>query len=267
MRKIIILLLLTILSGVATTGYSQQNVNPSQIKISELSDSQVRQIYNEIMGRGLSEQQAIALAMARGFSRQQIDALQLRFEELDLGQQSVAGITPVSSEVALYDQKLSSKAKIAPSEEEKRLFGFNFFNSDRLTFEPGANLPATDSYIIGPGDVISIDIWGASEQSYLLMVDNSGNINIPSAGAVAVSGLTLEQARKKIFDKLVLIYRELTGDQPRTFANIYLGQIKPIKVHVIGDVFAPGSYTLPGTATALNGVCPADFFHGSCSAP
>jgi protein involved in polysaccharide export with SLBB domain len=252
MRKIIILLLLTILSGVATNGYSQQNVNPSQIRISELSDSQVRQIYNEIMGRGLSEQQAIALAMARGFSRQQIDALQLRFEELGLGQQSVADINPVSSGAVLYDQKLSSKAKIAPSEEEKRLFGFNFFNSDRLTFEPGANLPATDSYIIGPGDVISIDIWGASEQSYLLMVDNAGNINIPSAGAVAVSGLTLEQARKKIFDKLVLIYRELAGDQPRTFANIYLGQIKPIKVHVIGDVFAPGSYTLPGTATAFN---------------
>jgi protein involved in polysaccharide export with SLBB domain len=252
MRKIIILLLLTILSGVATNGYSQQNVNPSQIRISELSDSQVRQIYNEIMGRGLSEQQAISLAMARGFSRQQIDALQFRFEELGLGQQSVADITPVASGAALYDQEFSSKAKITPSEEEKRLFGFNFFNSDRLTFEPGVNLPATDSYIIGPGDMISIDIWGASEQSYLLIVDNSGNINIPGAGAVAVNGLTLEQARKKIFDKLVLIYRELAGDQPRTFANIYLGQIKPIKVHVIGDVFVPGSYTLPGTATAFN---------------
>ncbi|MDK2841373.1 MAG: hypothetical protein PWQ17_878 [Anaerophaga sp.] len=259
MRKIIILLLLTILSAVATNGYSQQsinssqqNVNPSQVKISELSDSQVRQIYNEIMGRGLSEQQSVSLAMAQGFSRQQIDALQRRFEQLGLGQQSVAETTPTSSGSVLYDQELSYKAEIEPSEEERRLFGFNFFNSERLTFEPGVNLPAPDSYIIGPGDEISIDIWGASEQSYQLMVDNSGNINIPNAGAVAVSGLTLKQARKKIFDKLVLIYRELAGDQPRTFANIYLGQIKPLKVHVIGDVFAPGSYTLPGTATVFN---------------
>ncbi|MGQ1892006.1 SLBB domain-containing protein [Thermophagus sp. OGC60D27] len=254
MRKIFILLLLVLISGPLMEVYSQQNINPREVKISELSDSQVQQIYNEIMNRGLSEQQAMTLAQAQGFTTQQINELRQRFEQLKLGASSSAGndSTQITEGTADFMNVLSQKELIIADEEEQRLFGFQFFNSEKLTFEPSVNLPVSDSYIIGAGDGISIDIWGGSEQSYQLMVDNSGNINIPGVGGVQIEGLTLSKARQKIFDKLVLIYSDLAGDQPKTFANIYLGQIKPIKVHVVGDVFVPGSYTLPGSATAFN---------------
>lgn len=251
MKKIFVLCLLILVSGVVS--YSQQNINPKEIKVSELSDDQVRQIYNEMMSRGLSEDQAFALAQARGFTAQQVYELRQRFEELNLGSTSVENVPPtVSNDQSEVFYELSEKTEVKAGEEENQLFGFKFFNSDKLTFEPGVNLPVPESYIIGPGDGISIDIWGGSEHSYQLIVDNSGNINIPGAGVARVEGLTFSQAKKKIFDKLVLIYSELSGEHPKTFANIYLSQIKPIKVHVIGDVFVPGSYTLPGTATVFN---------------
>lgn len=226
-----------------------ENINPSEVKISELSDDQVRRLYNEIENRGLSEQQATSMAMARGFSRQQIRQLRQRFEELE----ETSGVADTARvDTDSISGQMSRKEEIDADEEEKKMFGFSFFNSDRLTFEPGVNLPVAESYVLGPGDQVSIDVWGASQQSYQLTVDRSGNINIPNAGTVAVQGLSLEDAREKIFDKLALIYSDLKGDQPDTYANIYLGQIRPINVHVIGEVFAPGSFTLPGSATAFN---------------
>ncbi|PWD97672.1 SLBB domain-containing protein [Marinilabilia rubra] len=251
MRKIFILVFSLFLVFASQEGMAQENINPRNVTISELSDGQVRRIYNEIMNRGLSEQQATSLALARGFTMQQVNALKLRFEELQNGgngsKESNGSVTATA-----FVGDLSEKDEVQPTKTEQRLFGFNFFNSESLTFEPGVNLPASNDYIVGPGDEFSIDIWGASQQSFQLMVDNSGNINIPNAGPVSVEGLSLENARDKIFDKLTLIYRDLTGNQPGTFANIYLAQIQPLKVHVIGEAFAPGTYTLPGSASAFN---------------
>lgn len=252
MHRFFVFVLLIFLTGMTVDAFAQQdtkNINPREVEISELSDSQIRRLYNEIENRGLSEQQATSLAMARGFSRQQIRDLRKRFEELE--QKPVAAQTDTLQQSSVFGE-LTEKKQFEATEEEKKLFGFDFFNSERLTFEPGVNLPASDSYIIGIGDEISIDVWGASQQSYQINVDRAGNINIPNAGTVSVQGLTLKEAREKIFDKLALIYSDLKGEEPNTFANIYLGRIRPINVHVIGEVFAPGSYTLPGSATAFN---------------
>ncbi len=237
--------------GVNFYGSAQQNIDPREIKVSELSDDQIRRIHDEMMNRGLSEQQAISLAMARGFTRQQISELRRRFEQLGDLPQNGNQRDEQDPDSAFFGE-ISEKEEVKKTEERQRLFGFDFFNSENLTFEPGVNLPASKSYIIGPGDEFSIEIWGASQQSYQLTVDNSGNLNIPNVGPVYVGSLTLDEAKKKIFNKLTSIYRDLAEDQPRTFAHIYLAQIRPIKVHVIGDVFAPGSYTLPGSATAFN---------------
>jgi protein involved in polysaccharide export with SLBB domain len=251
MRKLLLLFLTAFLFFQAPNGFSQQNINPREVKISELSDNQVRRIYDEMMNRGLSEQQATSLAMARGFSRQQLSELKRRFEQLGDNPQA-----DMQEGTAVIDSSffggVSEKDEVEKTEERKKLFGFDFFNSENLTFEPSVNLPASKSYIIGPGDEFSIDIWGTSQQSYQLTVDNGGNLNIPNVGPVSVGALSLEQAQKKIFNKLTLIYRDLAEENPRTFAQIYLAQIRPITVHVIGEVFAPGSYTLPGSATAFN---------------
>jgi protein involved in polysaccharide export with SLBB domain len=252
MRKFIVLLFAGFIVLSYGRVFSQENVNPREVKVSELSDNQVQTIYNEIMNRGLSEQQATSLALARGFTLQQVNELKRRFEQLDNNAVSGGGAESPTIDATIDTLSEKKYAEVVATGEEKQLFGFSFFNSEKLTFEPGVNLPASKSYIIGPGDEISIDIWGASQQSYQLLVDKSGNINVPNAGPVPVGGLSLEDARHRIFDKLTFIYRDLTGDQPGTFAKIFLAQIRPIKVHVIGEALTPGSYTLPGSATAFN---------------
>ncbi len=249
MQKVVLFLMLVLLP-VSYSAKAQQEINPRNVKVSELTDAQVRKILNEMKSRGMSEQEAMTLAAARGFTQTQIQELRQRIESLNNDQMTSGA--DIQEEDTTQAGIYSQKEMVIPTPEERRIFGFNFFNSRNLTFEPGINMPVSSSYVLGPGDELLIDIWGASQQSYQLFIDTSGSINIPDAGPVSLAGLTLSEARRKVLDKLTLIYRDLASSQPRTFANINVGQVKPVNIHVIGEVFAPGTYTLPGTASAFN---------------
>jgi protein involved in polysaccharide export with SLBB domain len=227
-----------------------QSVDPRSVDVNSLSDVQIQRLVQEMEKRGLTENEAIALARARGMNQSQIDALRRRMEELQMTSESV-----VSSYEGLSmseDLEYSEKAKVDSNKIDERIFGFSFFNNEYLSFEPNVNIPVSSSYILGAGDELLIDVWGASQQSYQMEIDRNGMINIPNIGPVQVGGLTQASASKKVFSKLTLIYRDLVSEQPRTFANIHIGAVKAIKVNVIGEVMAPGTYTLPGTASAFN---------------
>ncbi|TAJ11252.1 sugar transporter [Marinilabiliaceae bacterium JC017] len=249
MHKITCLLLLFFLALVVPV--SGQEVDPRSVDVSSLSDQQIMKLMTEIEKRGLSENEAMALARARGMSQAQIDALKRRMEEMKYSSEDTKRASEDGELMPLEDE-FSEKAEIDTTKVDERIFGFSFFNNEKLSFEPNVNLPVPSSYVIGAGDEIFIDVWGASQQSYQIEVDRNGNINIPNIGPVHVGGITQGKASKVIFDKLTLIYRDLVNEQPRTFASINMGTIKAIKVNVIGEVFAPGTYTLPGTASAFN---------------
>ncbi|WP_075591520.1 SLBB domain-containing protein [Labilibacter marinus] len=229
-----------------------QNVDPQNVDVNALSTSEVKKIVAEMNKRGMSEQEAIALARARGMTESEISALKKKIEEVKMG----GGDTDLSA-INEFDEigteeSLSSKAIIDSAKIDNRIFGFQFFNNENLSFFPGANSAVSPSYLLGSGDGISIDVWGASQQSYQLTIDRNGKINIPNVGLISVGGLTLEKASSKIRNKLVLIYRDLDAATPRTFASISISEVKAIRVNVIGEVFAPGTYTLSGASTAFN---------------
>jgi len=208
-------------------------------------------IISEIEKRGLSETEAIALAQARGMSQTQISALKQRINELKMTG-GVAGTEGSQETTQQESVNVSSKPKIDPAKVDQRIFGFSFFNNKNLTFEPNINIPVSSSYVLGAGDEILIDVWGASQQSYQLLVDKNGNIHIPGIGQVHVGGQTKMSVSKVLQKKLYLIYSDLSSENPRTFASVNVGTVKAIKVNVIGEVFSPGTYTLPGTASAFN---------------
>ncbi|GAO30619.1 SLBB domain-containing protein [Geofilum rubicundum] len=237
-----------------------QNINPASVDVSALSEGQIQRLIAEMQKRGMTEDQALALARAKGVSEEQINLLRQRMlsvnTDQDISRSSETGLDLESgfSSDFLFggDGQFSEKAFFIPTQEEERLFGFQLFNSENLSFESGANFPVTDAYQIGVGDEFRIDVYGASQQSYVAIVDKNGQIRIPNVGPVGVGGRQLGVAREMIQEKLALIYRDLISDPPRTFANIHLGSIQPITVNVIGEVFAPGTYSLPGSATAFN---------------
>jgi protein involved in polysaccharide export with SLBB domain len=258
MLKQVIVLLILLLSIIGTV-YAQEEVNPKTLDVEKLSDPQIRKFLAEVEKRGLSEQEAMTLATAYGLSPTQIEQIKKRIQDLDAQKDDSFGRESEYDDEEFFaglDSMKYSQKRDFPEEEEawKKVFGFQLFNSKNLTFEPGINLAVPPTYVLGPGDEIVIDIYGASQQQYTLSIDKNGSITIPNVGPVALDGLELSMAEKRIFNKLTLIYRDLAASQPRTFANIQMGAIKAIKVNVIGEVYAPGTYTLPGTATAFNAI-------------
>ncbi|MCU4157546.1 SLBB domain-containing protein [Carboxylicivirga sp. A043] len=229
------------------------SVDVKSVNVDDLSDAQIMRMIQEMEKRGLSEQQVIALAQARGMSREQIAKMQQRINEIKLtGGTAANQQTSGTGMTDTFGMTESIKMPVDSAVVDQRIFGFSFFNNENLTFEPNINLPVPPSYVLGPGDEILIDVWGVSQQSYNLPIDKNGSINIPNVGPVQVGGLSQEAAQKRIFSKLTSIYSDLKSSNPRTFASINVGTVKSIKVNVIGEVFLPGTYTLPGTATAFN---------------
>lgn len=229
------------------------SIDPGSVNVDDMSDAQVLRMIQEMEKRGLSESQAIALAQARGMSQDQISKLKQRIAEVKLNGGSANMASSTQMGFADDAEMMNSiKEPVDSTLVDERIFGFSFFNNENLTFEPNVNIPVSESYVIGAGDQILIDVWGVSQQSYQLDVDKNGMINIPNVGPVNVGGLTQAAVKKRIFNKLTSIYSDLASSNPRTFASIHVGTVKSIRVNVIGEVFMPGTYTLPGTATAFN---------------
>ena len=99
-----------------------------------------------------------------------------------------------------------------------------------------------------------INVWGDSELNLKLKVSPEGTILIPNLGPVSVSGLTIETAENRIRQELGRIMSTLSGDTDgaNTFVSVSLSQIRSIKVNIVGEVVAPGTYTLPSFATLFN---------------
>ncbi|MEA5139847.1 polysaccharide biosynthesis/export family protein [Arcicella rigui] len=137
----------------------------------------------------------------------------------------------------------------------KKIFGINIFNNSKISFEPSLNIPTPKNYILGTGDELIIDINGYSEEHYTLPITAEGYIKIAKVGNVFVSGLSIEEAKKRITDRLSKIYvglRPYGGMPANTTATISLGNIKTIRVTILGDVITPGTYSVSSLSRVMN---------------
>ena len=130
------------------------------------------------------------------------------------------------------------------------VFGTNLFKDQKLTFEPKLNIPTPVNYILGTYDELIIDISGLYEANYRLKVSPDGSVRIPAIGLVKVGGQTMEVASSNIKNRMSKIYTGVGSGE--THVNISLGNIRSIRVTVVGEATHPGSYTLPSLATAFN---------------
>ena len=132
-------------------------------------------------------------------------------------------------------------------------FGYRVFSFSPSTFLPIQNVPTPTNYVIGPGDEIIITLYGETQFVQDLVVSKNGNINLPDVGVVDVNGLTLGALKAKLFDRLSKVYASLEnyGEGAKTFLNVSTGNLRSIKVFVLGEVSVPGGYTLPSMSTAF----------------
>lgn len=237
--------------------------NLQNINIDNLTPEQMSQLVQRLEASGMSEEQLIEMAKLKGMS--EVDIAKLRGKILEA--QTANAMSPVTPgsrmridpvDQAVVDQLMLPFEQMAQKEMEDSLrifdnglevFGLKLFREANLTFEPNLNLPTPANYTLGPGDELYIDIWGASEQTYQILVSPEGSVRIPSIGPVYVNGLKVETAKSKIISRLKKIYSTIGSS---SYADVTLGQIRTINVHVIGQVDKPGTYTLSSFGTVFN---------------
>lgn len=137
----------------------------------------------------------------------------------------------------------------------KTVFGREIFSNKNLSFSPELNIPTPKGYVLSAGDEVLINVWGDSELNLKLKISPDGTIIIPNVGPVALSGLTIEAAEIRIRQELGRIISTLVSNNEganNTSVSVSLGQIRSMKVNIVGEVEAPGTYTLPSFATLFN---------------
>lgn len=125
------------------------------------------------------------------------------------------------------------------------VFGRNLFNNELLTFEPAMNIPAPADYILGAGDQVIIDVWGASQMTFDNVISPDGFIVVEGAGRVKLSGLTIAEADKFV-NKILGEYYNGSS------ISLTVGETRNVKVDIVGEVVTPGSYTLSAFSTLFN---------------
>ena len=163
-----------------------------------------------------------------------LDASQSRSEELGLDKNDEDFVGESSNDILGITD-----------EEQRQVFGRNIFNAKNLTFQPSTNLATPANYTIGPGDLITINIWGASQQTIEGEVSSDGYIVVESIGPIKLAGLSVERARTVLRNKLGEHYNDCSID-------LSLSETRSIQVQVMGEVKLPGTYTLSSLSTAFN---------------
>lgn len=241
-------LVLAVMFGFTQVAMAQLPTIPqvSSINIDALSDAQFQAYMQQAQLSGLSEAELEAKAKERGLSAAQIAQIKARMGSMGAG---TGGDKKTA--VATYEVRKPITVKnefTAPA--GPAIFGSEFFSNSNLTFEPNMRMATPSNYVLGVDDELSIDIYGFSEKTAKYKINTEGMIRIPNIGPVALAGLTIEEAKTKLKNVLAKTYPGLkTGN---TFLQVSLGQIRSIRVTLIGEVNKPGSYELSSLSTLAN---------------
>jgi len=127
----------------------------------------------------------------------------------------------------------------------KKVFGHDIFNNKLLSFEPNMNIATPQDYVLGPGDQLVIDVYGASQKSYQLTVSPEGTVTVPDFGPITVSGMTVAAANSRIRSSLGSRYSSSS-------LKVSVGQTRTILVNVMGEVKQPGTYHLSAFASVFH---------------
>lgn len=149
-------------------------------------------------------------------------------------------LMPDSTET--FDQEMT---RLILEANRRKVFGRDIFNNKNLSFEPNMNIATPEDYVLGPGDQVFIDIYGASQKSMEATVTPDGDVNIEGYGPVQVSGLSVSKANQRLRNQLGQRY---AGSKVR----LTVGSTRTIMVNVMGEVVAPGTYTLSAFASVFH---------------
>lgn len=250
----------------------------STIANAQMSDQQVLKFIQQEQKAGTSQGQIVIKLQQRGVKVEQIQRLRRQYDQqlkqrglqgqadgavsaadsrlrknnakdqqLTAGQQGTASELNQEADLqyAEIQQNINEVDEGKTGPDSLKVFGRDIFNNKLLSFEPNMNIATPQNYVLGPGDQVVIDIYGASQKSENLTVSPDGDITVPGYGPIHVAGLTVAGAQSKIRGTLGSRYASSS-------LKIGVGQTRSIMVNVMGEVKAPGTYTLSAFATVFH---------------
>ncbi len=139
-------------------------------------------------------------------------------------------------------EKLTDEERFKPKTDELKPYGYELFAGEPTTFMPSENAAVPDTYIVGPGDQLKINFYGKESDSFEVIVDREGRISIPDLSPVEVAGLTFAEVKELI---KVKVEQEVIGVK----AFVSLGQLRSMRILVLGEAYKPGSYSVSSLTT------------------
>lgn len=248
MKKVFIIILMSLCTSVLTFGQ-------------RMTDSQILEYAIQQKKSGASETDIAAKLLQKGATMEQIQQMRQQYSKqisskgldntVDNALENARDRMRTNNEVkdndiVTYERDLAPQdVSELESPHIKKVFGRDIFNNKSLTFEPQMNIATPQNYVLGPGDQLIIDIYGDTQKSEKLTVSPEGDVTVPDYGPVHVSGLSVASAQSRIRSKLGTYYSS-------SDIKVSVGQTRSILVNVMGEVRAPGTYTLSAFATVFH---------------
>lgn len=226
---------------------------------SQISDDEVIKMAIDAQKSGMSQQQIGMMLIERGATKDQLDRIYQSIQQQGNTLPAEGNAMPADrgnqqDRTRKLDEEAASVNRVSANptaaRSKKKIFGHDIFNNKNLSFEPQVNIATPENYVFGPGDEVYIDVWGASEVHMQKVISPDGNIIIEGYGPIYLAGLTTKEAESRVRSNLSNIYSGLYSSD--THVKLTLGQIRSIKVNVMGEVAVPGTYTLSSLASVFH---------------
>ena len=226
-----LLLSLTLLLPIAAQA---QSITPAQIQ----------------QFKALPKAQQEALARQYG-----VDLDQIQGSDAQTGpevNQQISVVDPLEKDAEQNDGEDQSDSKLTKEEQAfskknygLKPFGYELFEGKPSTFAPVTEIPVPDNYTMGPGDELKVQLWGNENQQLSLAVSRDGTIEMPGRGPVNVAGMSFQQAREEISR---LVEEQYIGVK----TAVSLGELRSMRVFVLGEARTPGSFSVSSLSTITN---------------
>lgn len=251
----------------------------ANIQAQGMSDQQVLQFISKEVKAGTSESQIVTKLMQKGVNIEQIRRLRNQYDrqvsdrgasraadgavrmatermqgngdgttsqELTTAQQGTTGAvySDAKEDVAVAEREVKAMQEVTPETEGKKVFGHDIFSQANPSFQPPVNTPVPDSYVLGAGDQVVVDIYGASQETLVHTISPDGTITVAGYGPIYLSGLSVAGAQSKL--------RATIGSRYQTSnLRMTVSKTRTIQVNLMGEVNAPGTYQLSAFANVF----------------
>jgi protein involved in polysaccharide export with SLBB domain len=227
-----------------------QAQNESNARISQFSDQQILQLWQQVSGSTSSESDAMKMLVKKGLKPAEVLQFKKRLVGLQSSKRSQFNSNNLIKDTSNFMRDSTWILEVPEVKKPSSRYGYDFFSNPNISFEPNLRIATPKNYVLGPDDQLSLTLTGLNEVEMESVINTDGNMNIPYVGLVNVNGLTIENARARIFSRMSRAYPALKTKQ--TQLTITLSAYRSIRVTIIGEAERPGAYQISSLSNMFN---------------